>query len=308
MRRTLGLLLLIISSFFLSACNPFESKVKAGLQVITNDISVSLFLDDQYLDKSPYINKNIKPGTYSLRIQPDDTDLATYETSVTLNKGLLTVVTWKPGKTPESSGGIIYEMEKLNDKSESEVFFSTIPDSTIISFDGQDKRFSPLELTQVEPGHHEFEITLPSYETQKHTINVVAGHRLNISIKLSKEEGGGNYIEQTAEENSTQAEIKSAEENDQLIDNKNGDLKSESEEGPLVGSKVKILPTNFFQEGQELLRVRDASSSAGKELGFVDVGQEYKYLQQTANNWYKIEFAPNQNGWISGRYSQLITE
>ena len=105
--------LLVISTMFLSACNPFAKK-KAGLQVMTNDIPASVFLDGQYIEKTPYIGKELQPGNYLLKIQPDDSNLTSYETTINLRSGLLSVVIWKPGNRPETSGGVIYEMEKLS--------------------------------------------------------------------------------------------------------------------------------------------------------------------------------------------------
>jgi hypothetical protein len=101
MRKYVWLLLVLVCTFFFSACNPFQGKSKAGLQVITGDIQSSLFLDGQYLEKTPYIGKDIKPGQYTLRIEPDDPTLLPYETTITLRSGLLSVVTWRPGTRPE---------------------------------------------------------------------------------------------------------------------------------------------------------------------------------------------------------------
>lgn len=279
--------------------------MKSGLQVITNDIPVSLFLNEQYLDKSPYINKEIKPGKYSLKIVPEDTQFASYETNIALNKGLLTVVTWKPGQTPETSGGVIYELEPLSNKKQTEISFITIPDNTIITFDHQEPEFAPLIIDSVEPGHHEFEITLPSYETQKHTINVVEGHRLIVSAKLAK---SGETSE--SPQNAQPSPSKEATPGSQVIPEVTIATLAASEEAklntePIDGDTVQILSTGYYQDGVEVLKIRDASSSAGKEIGFAQVKKKYKYLNDTQNGWYKIEF-DGKEGWVSGSYAQLI--
>lgn len=271
---------------------------------------VSLFLDDQYLDKTPYINKEIKPGRYTLKIVPENTELNSYETSVSLNKGLLTVVTWKPGKTPETSGGVIYEMEQLSNKKQAEVSFITIPDNTIINFDNQEPQFAPLILQGLEPGHHEFEIKLPSYETQKHTINVVEGHRLIVSAKLAKNSGENTIVVPSTknnleknEESSPGAQIIPEVSISTLKASEDDELEAQVE--TVEGAKVKILPTNFFQDGIEVLRVRASAGTGGKELGFAKVKNEYKYLEETKDGWLKINFE-GKKGWVSGTYAELM--
>lgn len=306
-RKVISLFFIVFLSAILSACNPLESKTKAGLQVITNDIPVSLFLDDQYLDKSPYINKEIKPGRYSLRIVPENTELVPYETTINLNKGLLTVVTWKPGRTAETSGGVVYEMETLSNKKQAEVSFISIPDNTIINFDNQEPQFSPLIMQSLEPGHHEFEIKLPSYETQKHTINVVEGHRLIVSVKLAKNSGEITPLTVKKVEQEKEATPGS-----QIIPEVTIATLTASEEAkekasiePIAGEKVRILSTKYYQNEVEGLKVRDNNGPSGKEIGFAKVKSEYKYLDETKDGWFKIDFE-GKEGWVSGTYAEIV--
>lgn len=209
--RLLSLAFLIFASTLLAACNPFESKTKAGLQVITNSIPSTVFLNGQYLEKTPLIERSLKPGDYTLKIQPDDPTLVPQETTVTLRKGLLTVVTWKPGKRPETSGGVIYEMEPLKAKNDAEVSFVTIPDGAIVSLQGRNKEFAPAIMTKVEPGSKEFEVTLPSYETQRHTLNVVSGYRMIVKIKLAKLETEDSGVPPTSTTSASPVATSSAE-------------------------------------------------------------------------------------------------
>jgi uncharacterized protein YgiM (DUF1202 family) len=288
MRKLISLGILIFSSLIFSACNPLLNKSKSGLQVITNDIKASLFLNDEYLDKTPYINKQIKPGIYTLKIQPDDEKYVPYETSITLNQGLLTVVTWKSGETAETSGGVFYEMEKLMDKNQTEISFKTIPDNTIIKFDNQDQEFTPLVISDMTEGDHEFEITLPSYVTQHHSINAVKGHRINVTVVLAKSS-------QTIDSNEPTVVSDSAEVVKNSLD--------EAEEKQEI-EVVKIKSTNYFNNGIEVLRVRQTPESTGAELGFVESGKEYPLLDKQ-NNWYKIKFDSKQ-GYIKSTYAEII--
>ncbi len=311
MKKMWFLLLLPLAGLIFTACNPIENKMRGGLQIISNNIAISVFLDGQYIGKSPYINKTLQPGEYILRLEPNDQDLVAYETPINLKKGLLTVVTWKPGNSPETSGGVIYELEPNNNKKITEVSFISIPDNTIIQFDNQEKQFSPLIISDLEPGHHEFEAHLPSYETQKHTINLVAGHRLNVYLKLAK--AGSNTDEPSKPTPTDIADSEKAV--DSSLASPSAVISREkflssiaSPSGKtLTGIRIKILPTNFYINGKEVLRVRNEAGVNGKELGFAAVNSEYSYLNEESNNWYKIKF-DNQIGWVSQQYSKLIKE
>lgn len=293
------LVVVLISSLLLGGCSLLDKKNVAGLQVITNEIPSTLFLDGQYLDKTPYINKTIKPGTYTLKIQPEDAELTPHETQVQLRKGLLTVVTWKPGDRPETSGGIIYEMEAVK-TDKAELSFVTIPDNAIVRIDDGQQQFSPLVVTDIEPGHHQFQVSLPSYNTQKHTINAVKGHRISITVKLAKSVNTNNDI--VVDPMATT----SAQLNASLVGSTPSATRraTTSAQTNSTGPTVTIKPTNFFQNNEEVLRVRTTASVSGATVGFAPVGSSYAYLGETQAGWYKIQFN-NQVGWVSGQFASL---
>lgn len=283
MRKILFILFLTASSLIFAGCNPLQLKQQAGLQVITNEIDASLFLDDQYLDKTPYINKKIKPGNYNLRVQPDDSSLVPYDIPITLNKGTITVVEWQPNISLETSGGTIYEMKKSGDTT---LEFQTIPNNAILTLDDGIKQFSPLILQDVAEGNHSFEVSLPSYLTQQKAVNVIKNHHITLTIILAKElNAPTNEIE------------------------KNIEATDEAEQTSLLGAnnqeKVQILNTGFFVNEKEVLRVREEPSTSGKELGFAEVGKTYPFKEKVTG-WIGIEFE-NQVGWVSDQYSQKVS-
>lgn len=300
------ILLVAVAAVSLSGCSLLDKKNIAGLQVITNDVSSSLFLDGQYLDKTPYINKEIKPGSYTLKIQPENQKLIPYETQVTLRKGTLTVVTWNPGNKSENSGGVIYEMEKIN-SNQGELSFITIPNNSIITFDQGEQQFSPLVLKDIEPGHHQFEISLPSYEKQHHTINIIKGYRINVTAKLAKAKYEADKT-QKSETSDTNLESSSSAHKDETV--KNLIMKESLEDveatqtASISGQAVKINKTSFFQDGKEVLKVRKKANPTAEIIGYAKVGKSYSYLDE-ANGWFKIKI-DNQSGWVSGHYAQLL--
>jgi len=292
-----------------AACNPFDKKTKSGLQVITGDAKASLFLDGQYLDKTPFIGKDIKPGTYTLRIQPDDSKLVMYETPVTLRKGLLTVVTWMPGDRPETGGGVIYEMEELSNRKQTELVIASIPDGAIITIPDRDKEFAPVTLSDLSPGSIEFTVSLPSYDTQQNNVNLVEGYRTTATVKLAKSEV--TVIDTIPSPVTATAAATTP--SPSPVATTSGSARQASASAQqttatttsLSGARVQIKPTNYFQNGKEVLRVRDAAGNTGKEIGLADVGKEYPYLNLTEKGWHQISFN-NQKGWVTTQFSTLI--
>ena len=53
------IIIVVVVALLVFSFNPLENKIKSGIQVITDDITASLFLDGKYLDKTPYINKKV---------------------------------------------------------------------------------------------------------------------------------------------------------------------------------------------------------------------------------------------------------
>lgn len=315
MKRMILLVILLVSTVLFSACNPLGKPKKSGLQVITDGTNASVYLNDTYVEKTPFIDRELSPGEYILKIQPDEPNLIPYEKSITLRPGLLTVVTWKLAERPEFSGGVIYEMEPIASKHKSEISFVTIPDGAIVSVGEQEKSFSPTLITDVVPGHTEFEVSLPSYESQKHTINAVEGYRMLVTVKLAKvnlnapvETVKMENTEETEATVETVVATTSAETKTEIAT-----TSAETKEKPellegttkLTQGQVKIKPTNFLIDGEEVLRVRDFPGSTGKELGFASVGKSYEYLGETKNNWFKIKFN-GDTGWVSAQYAELV--
>ncbi len=312
-RWVLTCLFFLCTSFVLSGCtNPLAKKPQSGIQVITGETPASVFINGQYLNKTPLVEKSLQPGIYTIKLEPDNTELVPYETTVTLYPGTLTVLTWKPGLLPELSSGVLLEMQKnTNDTTSVEVV--TIPENAITTIDGK-KEFSPITLTTLQEGTHELQLNLPSYETQKHTISVQKGFHLKISAKLAKvtDELTGQPIASSAASTSTEAT-----ESAQPTSTPSLKASTTPTPSPIPTSKlgalstasasghIKIMKTGFFHENQEVLRVRDFPGSSGKELGFAPVGSIYPYLGQQKNSWYFIDFSGKQ-GWVNGQYVQMV--
>ncbi|MFZ1721336.1 MAG: hypothetical protein WAU07_02415 [Microgenomates group bacterium] len=300
-RLIIGILLifLVITSFVLF--NPFKKAAPAGLQVATNNIPSSIFLNDQLLNKTPLIEKTLKPGRYTIKIVPDDEMYVPYETSIELRSGALTVMAWRPGTRPETSGGVIYEFEPIETKHTSEVSFVSIPDTAIVELEGERKDYTPVIFKNVAPGNIEYTVMLPSYVPQKNTIYVLPGQRMLINVKLAKI--SEEVQPETANQNTDLVATSSAE-----VSENSGSktsIATTSASTASDSSRVKILSTNFYVEGKEVLRARRESNSNSPEVGYVAVGSEYPHTGKRENGWLEIQFNETL-GWVSGQFAQII--
>ena len=52
--------------------------------------------------------------------------------------------------------------------------------------------------------------------------------------------------------------------------------------------------------------VRTAPNTKGAKLGAVTVGTQLAYGGQSINGWHLVDYK-NQNGWVSGKYSKVVT-
>lgn len=284
--RWLILFLLIISLLGgailigLTQSHFFTKEPTAGLQIETGSIPSSVFLNGQYLDKTNLVRHNLKPAEYVVEIRPDDDSLVSYQTSLTLRPSFLTVMTWKPGSTPEQSGGVIYEMERLADQEATEVIFSSIPDGAIIDFADFPTDFAPVTFKNVAPGEQAYSVSLPSYQTQAHSIHVAPGYRYLITIKLAKQQSYHSMPTPPA----------------------SSSLPSTATASGLVNSSSSVIikPTKLFINGVEVLRVRSNPNLNSSQLGTVKVGEKFALLTKQAG-WVEIQIG-TQSGWVSEAY------
>jgi len=285
----LRILLISLTSLVLTGCTLFESKARSGLQIITGDISSIIFLDEQSFGTSPLIEKNLKPGTYTVRIEPTDASLMAYEMNITLRRSLLTVITWNPGVDLETSSGVIYEMERLKNNDDTEVVFRSEPDGAIVVVPGQPRAFTPAVFSQLPAGNLEYEVTLPSYDVHHHTLMVRPGYRMLVTAKLAKLAQPGEIdpvIEiDEAEQSATDSAV----------------LSATTEE---TAAMVRVKRTGYMVDGKEVIRVRAEPSGSGVELKTIPVEKRYPYLGETIDDWHKID-ADGTPGWISGDFAVL---
>lgn len=300
----LTVLLVLIVSLTLSACLPEIGRRQfSSLHIESSQHELSVFLNGELMGKTPFQANELEPGSYNLLLQPTDPDLVEHETTILLKPRLQTAVIWNPGIRPEYSSGVILELEELSNRQASELAVTTIPDGGLISINGGDLEYAPLVRRDLPTGSHQVTINLISYETQSHDIIIQPGFRTSAFVKMGREPSPEELARLDAQREARAAGF------DQDLEGAEADSPSESATDSAILSevplpRVTITATNFFQDGEEVLRVRSQSSAAGAELGFASVGKSYPYLGQTQAGWYQIEFN-GAEGWVSNQFSRL---
>ncbi len=308
---------IILSAAIFLYFNPPKAINFAGLQVEYqgSDQYASVFLDNQYLEKAPLSERNIRSGDYILKIVPDDQNLAEFSTPITLNTGTLTVVSYHPGGSAKESSASIYELEPIaNLKDTGIVSFETYPENALLSFAEGATQYTPISLENLSPQEYSYSVSLPSYKMQENTLQVLAGYKITATIKLAKL--SPSDTDQTPTD--TDLDLSASESTKIKQDQTQDESWGVADASLITGKKVKIKSTNFFIDNQEVLRVRAAADKNAKELGFAQTNFYYPYLKDLENNpestqssqlndWLKIKFE-GQEAWVSAEFAELITD
>ena len=176
-------------SLLLSACQlkiPFINQKKAGLQV-TSTPQATVMFDGTSLGTTPLVKEDLEPGQYTLKLTPQDPQLSSWQTTVTLSPGILTVVDRKLSKDPNQNHGYILSFEEISSQKDTELAISTLPDSTNVSVDGAPKGFTPISLETIQTGEHVIALTSPGFKDKTIRARTLPGYRLTISAQLSQQ-------------------------------------------------------------------------------------------------------------------------
>jgi hypothetical protein len=252
---------------------------KGALQVTSTPQSI-VFLNGNPIGKTPLCKcegKDILPaGEYVIRLVPVDTTREPFETKISINPSVLTVVDRTFGDTGKSSGSII-ALTQIADKKDTQLFISTFPDATDVLLDSNQVGMSPLLLQHVTDSDHEVAIDKIGYAEKTVRIHTVSGYKLSAVIWLAT-----NLSDTSSTQSATilPSQI------------------SASDAATLQTQQVIILntPTGF-------LRVRDTPSISGLEIAEVHPGDTFTFIGEH-DGWYEIKLTDGKLGWVSSAYSQ----
>lgn len=264
-------ILLILTSIALFFSGQFEPK-GAGIKVETNP-SATVSINGEQVGKTPYEGTR-KPGEIIVKLVPEGQTklMAPFETKVTLNPKIQTVVRRDFGETDETSSGEIISFEKIGGK-EASISIVSMPDSAQVFIDGSARAFAPYKTSSLVAGEHQLVVSAPGYLEKTFSVRTMPGYNLTAVVKLAPT---GEAVTPTP--TPTPEAVKA--------------------------TVVEILstPTGY-------LNVRATPSATGEFLFKAKPGEKYRYLDtDPVTGWFKIEYEEGKGGWISNKYGQKIED
>ena len=292
------LVLIMLAALTLSGCtlSGIFNKKPAGLEIATSQ-PATVMINGASVGTTPYSNKTMKPGNYTLKLQPTDPALAPWESQYKLESEVTTVVNRTFAADEASAYG--YTLE-LRPEVSSGTYLSVIsdPDTVSVTLDGKAYGFTPLSKIETTPGAHALSVSSPGYQGQDLSLNTVKGYNLIVNVKMA----GTQVVLATP----TPISSPSASESATLP---GASVRPAS--SPLASPVFTMAPPYVTVEnhsdiqGAGGLNVRKDASASSDPLGKAKIGERLKYLGETTPaGWFKVEFE-NQAGWVSGKYVTL---
>lgn len=286
--------LIIGSSLLLAGCTPKDLFIKppAGLEIATSP-AATVFIDGDNKGTTPYSDKNVKPGTYTLKLVPTSGEnLLPYETKLTLTSKASTIISRNFTTSELDTSG--YTLS-LQEEVSGGTYLSIIsePDQVNITIDDKPHGFTALSKLDIAPGSHTLMATSPGYVEQTISVNTVKGYNLIVNFKL-------------ASQNITLSPPSP------VIASASAGLPSPTptaSPSPFPSTLPSTMQKPYALIGETetgWLRVRKDASGSSDELGKADTGEKLKYLGESTDlGWHKVEFE-SSIGWVSGKYVTLI--
>lgn len=298
--RMKKLFLILGASLVLGGCTPKDLFVKppAGLDITSTPTS-TVYLNGDNKGETPYSDKNLKPGEYTLRLVPSGSDnLVPYETKILLTSKVSTVVNRTFSSSDLDSSG--YTLQLQEDPS-GETYLSVIsePDTINVTIDDKPSGFTPLSKIATSPGAHNILATSPGYLEQNLSLNTVKGYNLIVNFKLASQ-----TITLTPPAPATPSATQSL--SPDVTPTPSVSTLSSSTPKPSSGTTMPKPYVLIGETGTTWLRVRKEASGSSEELGKANTGETLPYLGETTDlGWHKVQFE-NSIGWVSAKYTTVV--
>jgi hypothetical protein len=302
----------LISLLFSGCSVPFFNKSQSALQINSNP-PASVYLNGNHVGQTPHFDDKLKPGEYVVRLLVDDDPIKDWQTKVTLAPGIVSVINKNFGASESESANYLLQLEPLADKEAMELSILTIPDNAIVKVDNQPQGFSPVALKDVKEGERQILLSAPGYQELTLKAHAKPGFKLIASIQLARQtefinpavaSPGAEIARPTASASPT-LKVGNTPTPSQKPSSPTPTSKRTS---TATGSAEIARPYVLIKEtGVGWLRVRSsASGTSDNEVARVDVGDKFPFIESSNTGWYKIEYEPGQEGWITARYAELF--
>lgn len=258
---------------------------KVGELRVDSNPTVSIFLNNKNIGKSPYKDK-IEAGNYVIKLVPEssNTSFASWEGNIVVANNLLTYVNASLAESELSTGIDILSLEKITSK-QSEFSITTSPDGATVLVDDVARGVTPISIADIAIGEHSVTVTSVGFQSRTAKIKMNPGYRLLATMKLGLAAGGSQEALITPEPTPSTTSATAT-----------GSATTKDPAKPFV--IIKDTPTGF-------LRVRMEPDRSATEVAQVAPGEKFGLLD-TESGWYQIQYEGTSEGWISGQYAEKV--
>lgn len=241
---------------------------RAGLKIDSNPKS-KVLVNNKDVGFTPYQDENLTEGEYLVTLESQDASASgqlknAWQGYVRLNTGTLSVVNRDLSDSSTSSSGEIIVLEE----GEGVTVVST-PSDSVVSIDGKERGRTPLTVSDLSPGEHQFIISHDNFLNRSIRANLVDGYNLKLSVDLALSEADLTKIS-AQPISQTQTVV------------------------------VKKTPTGF-------LNVRETASTNGNIITKLKPGDELTLLEEVPN-WDRIRTSDGKEGYVSSAYVEKKTQ
>lgn len=234
---------------------------RAGLRVEANK-SAAVSINDKQVGEAPYQDEDLTAGEYLISIKSPGEGSGSAELSwqgyVKLNAGTLSVINRDLSAKKSDQSGEVITLER----GKGVTVVSTPPQAEVI-IDGESKGITPLTVSDLGPGEHQFIISKDNFLKRSIRATLLDGFNLVLTVDLAIAEADLTKLPVIPVSSSAQVTVKST-------------------------------PTGF-------LRIRATASTNAKEVAQVKPGDVLTLLEEQPN-WDRVRTEDGEEGWVASSY------
>lgn len=292
--------LIFVLALILSGCTlPSIGSKNSGINITSNPVS-TVVLDGEKLSQTPLKKTNLKSGKHKLQLLPSSGQ--PWETEIILSNNLETVVDHIFGAADQDSETYAMYLEKIGDKTKSEINVITIPDRAIVRLDGQPKGFAPVLTNLPDSAGHQITVSSAGYKEKNISIQAIIGYRLNITVQLARSQLLTATPSPTATPSAELTTPTPTGSKPKISPTPPGKPSTKPTSTPPERPYVEIqnTPTGWLKVRSEPTAVND-----NNVITKVNPGETYTFIEANESGWYKITLTDGKEGWVSGQYAKL---
>lgn len=286
--------LFIFSILLFTGCT--LGKSNAGL-VVKSEPNGTVFINDKEVGRTPYENKQLKPGSYIVKITSDQGEWTSNKIRI-LDNTIYNINRELAVNSADQAG------ENVSIEKGKGITVVTIPSQVEVSMDGQKQGNTPYLIPSVSEGDHEITLTKEGFITRK--IKIRARNEFKIVIEAQLKRSGSASPEAspspspTNEASSAPSSSAKASPSGKATPSAKPSATAAASKAPVSGQSVTILdtPTGW-------LRVRDKAGIEGKEIAKVNTGETYEYKERLDSGWTLIVLEDGSEGYVASRYVKV---